>query len=210
MLKKRGLSSPQLKNRKEIRKHLSKSAWEKICSRPFQRNRESWSQSSNIALGKVHKSSATPDLCVSNTTAPWNIPFLSWKWINFSHAFSNVWHFEPWRWELASKSCPLFKVFHHPLFIIRPPVKLFHKFQDAKPFLLLLFQVCYWHLQALTGAFSQLPLKTPIVPRRLTFPLGHQLKSITFIPIVLAVIGAVALCQTELVGFSSHLLLKLC
>lgn len=98
------------------------------------------------------------------------------------------------------------KVFHYSLFRIHLPEKLFCMFQDAKPFLLLLFQVCYWHLQAPTGAFSQLPPKTPIVPRRLTFPLGHQLKSITFIPIVLAVIGALALCQVELVGFLSPFL----
>lgn len=95
----------------------------------------------------------------------------------------------------------LVKVFHHSLFIIPLPAKLFRILQDTKPFLLLTFQVCYWHLQALTGAFSQLPPKTPIVPRRLTFPLGHQLKSITFIPMVLAVIGALALCQVEFVGF---------
>lgn len=91
------------------------------------------------------------------------------------------------------------RVFHGSLSVL---ALLFHVFQDAKPFLLLLFQVCCCHLQALTGAFSQLPPKTPIVPKRLTFPPWAPIKIYYSFPIVVTVIGALALCLVELVmGF---------
>lgn len=59
------------------------------------------------------------------------------------------------------------------------------------------------HLQALTGAFSQLPPKAPIVPKRLTFPPQAPIKIHYSFPIIFAVVGALALCLVELVGFSS-------
>lgn len=63
----------------------------------------------------------------------------------------------------------LVEVFHCSFSILPLPAKLSHVFQDAKPFLLLLFQVGCCHLQALTGVFSQLPPRTSIAPKRLTF-----------------------------------------
>lgn len=113
------------------------------------------------------------------------------------------WHFKPWSWEVSPKSGSLLRVFHCSLSVLPLPKVLFHVFKDAKPFLLLLFQVCCCHLQALTGAFSQLPPKTPIVPKRLTFPPWAPIKIYYSFPIVLAVIGALALCLVELVGFPS-------
>lgn len=112
------------------------------------------------------------------------------------------WHFKPWSWELSSRSHSLFKCF--------TVVFLYYLHQQNFPMcsrMPNLFWCCCFKCVAAICKLSQehsvnYHQRLQLLQRDWLSPLGHQLKSIT-LPILLAVIGALALSLVELVGFSS-------
>lgn len=78
--------------------------------------------------------------------------------------------FKPWTFQTlelraVSQVTLLVKVFHCSLSVLPLPAKLFHVLQDAKPSLLLLFQVCCCHLQALTEHSVNYHQRLPLLQR---------------------------------------------
>lgn len=112
------------------------------------------------------------------------------------------WHFKPWSWELSPKSCSLLKGFT-VLFLCYLYSKTLPCVPGCQTFpvaavssVLLPFASSLRSVHSITTKDSHCSKETDLPP-------WAPIKIYYSFPIVLAVIGALALCLVEFVGFSS-------